>query len=127
MIPVADMQKKEMKYMYATGDEYNFMDQESFDTVTMDSATLGDATKWLKEEMTVHVLYFESTVMGVDVPNMVELEIVETDPNFKGDTSSGGSKPAKLETGAVVQVPFFIETGEKVRVDTRTGEYLGRA
>ena len=127
MIPVADMQKKEMKYMYATGDEYNFMDQESFDTVTMDAATLGDATKWLKEEMTVHVLYFESTVMGVDVPNMVELEIVETDPNFKGDTSSGGSKPAKLETGAVVQVPFFIETGEKVRVDTRTGEYLGRA
>ena len=127
MLPVATMEKKEMKFMYATGDEYNFMDQETFDTVTLTPEQLEDATKWIKEEMSVHVLYFEGNVLGVDVPNMVELEVTETDPGVRGDTATGGSKPAKLETGAVVAVPFFIETGEKIRVDTRTGEYLGRA
>ena len=127
MLPVANMEKKEMKYMYNTGDEWNFMDQETFDTITMTTEQLGDATKWLKEEMVTHVLYFDGTVLGVDVPNMVVLEVTETDPGVRGDTATGGSKPATLETGAVVHVPFFIETGEKLRIDTRTGEYLGRA
>ena len=127
MLPVANMEKKEMKYMYNTGDEWNFMDQETFDTITMTTDQLGDATKWLKEEMVTQVLYFDGAVLGVDVPNMVVLEVTETDPGVRGDTATGGSKPATLETGAVVHVPFFIETGEKLRIDTRTGEYLGRA
>lgn len=127
MIAVANLDKREMQYMYEATGEYNFMDQQTFDQVALTANQLGDATKWLKEGMIAQVLYFDSDVIGVDIPNMVELEIVETDPNFKGDTSSGGSKPAKMETGAVVHVPFFIETGEKIRIDTRTGEYLGRA
>ena len=127
MIPVANLDKREMQYMYESTGEYNFMDQQTFDQGALTATQLGDTTKWLKEGMIAQVLYFDSDVIGVDIPNMVELEIVETDPNFKGDTSSGGSKPAKMETGAVVQVPFFIETGEKIRIDTRTGEYLGRA
>lgn len=127
MLPVANIDKREMQYMYETLGEYNFMDQETFDQVALSATQLGDATKWLKEGMIANVLYFDTDVIGVDIPNMVELEVVETDPNFKGDTSSGGSKPAKMETGAVVQVPFFISQGEKIRIDTRTGEYLGRA
>lgn len=127
MLPVANIDKREMQYMYETLGEYNFMDQETFDQVALNAKQLGDTTKWLKEGMIANVLYFDTDVIGVDIPNMVELEVVETDPNFKGDTSSGGSKPAKMETGAVVAVPFFINQGEKIRVDTRTGEYLGRA
>jgi elongation factor P len=127
MIPVANLDKREMKYMYATGDEYNFMDQETYDTVTLSPDQLGDTTKWLMEEMQAHVLYFGDAVIGVDIPNMVELEVIETDPGVRGDTATGGTKPAKMATGAVVAVPFFIETGEKIRIDTRTGEYLGRA
>ena len=127
MLPVAVVEKKEMEYMYGSGDEYNFMDQTTFDQVELSATQLGDSTKWLKEGMRVQVLYFGTTVIGVDVPNMVELKIIETDPNFKGDTSSGGTKPAKVETGAVVAVPFFIEQDEVIRIDTRTGEYLGRA
>jgi elongation factor P len=128
MLPVANIEKRGMQYMYEASGEYNFMDQETFDQVVLSKQQLGDSTKWLKEGMQVEVLFFEETkVIGVDIPNMVELEVVETDPGVRGDTATGGSKPAKMETGAIVGVPFFINQGEKIRIDTRTGEYLGRA
>ncbi|HEY9720745.1 MAG TPA: elongation factor P [Oscillatoriaceae cyanobacterium] len=127
MIPVANLDKREMKFSYGSGDEYFFMDQETFDMVPLTKEQLGDNTQWLQEEMPVQVLYFDNSVIGVDIPNMVELEIVETDPGVRGDTATGGSKPAKMSTGAVVAVPFFINTGERIRIDTRTGQYLGRA
>jgi elongation factor P len=127
MIPTANLDKREMQYMYEQSGEYNFMDQQTFDQVALTADQLGDAVKWLKNEMIAQVLYFDTDVIGVDIPNMVELEVVETDPGVRGDTATGGSKPAKMETGAVVAVPFFINTGEKIKIDTRTGEYLGRA
>lgn len=127
MLPVANIDKRDMQYMYVGQEGWNFMDQETFDQVELSQKQLGDATKWLKEGMICQVLYFDADVIGVDIPNMVELIVEETDPNFKGDTSSGGTKPAKMETGAVVAVPFFISQGEKIKCDTRTGEYLGRA
>jgi elongation factor P len=127
MMPVANIDKREMQYMYEGAGEWNFMDQETFDQVALSAEQLGDAVKWLKEGTIAQVLYFDGTVIGVDIPNMVELEVVETDPGVRGDTATGGSKPAKLETGAVVAVPFFINQGERIRVDTRSGEYLGRA
>ncbi|MEB3195783.1 MAG: elongation factor P [Candidatus Sericytochromatia bacterium] len=126
-IPVANIDKREMQYMYEGAGEYNFMDQETYDQVALTPEQLGDTVKWLKEGMIAQVLYFDTAVIGVDIPNMVELEVVETDPGVRGDTATGGSKPAKLETGAVVAVPFFINQGERIRVDTRSGEYLGRA
>lgn len=127
MLPVANIDKREMQYMYEATGEYNFMDQQTFDQVALDAKQLGDTVKYLKEGMIAQVLYFDTDVIGVDIPNMVELEVVETDPGVRGDTATGGSKPAKTETGAVVAVPFFINQGEKIRVDTRTNEYLGRA
>jgi elongation factor P len=127
MIVVAALDKREMQYMYEATGEYNFMDQQTFESVALTKTQLGDATKYLKEGMIAAILYFDGAVIGVDIPNTVELEVVETDPGVRGDTATGGSKPAKMETGAVVAVPFFINQGEKIKVDTRTGEYLGRA
>jgi len=123
----ANIEKKEMQYMYVAGDEYQFMDQETYDTIMIPSDKLGDATKWLKEGMVIEVMYFDNNIVGIDLPNFVELEITDTPPGVKGDTASGGGKPATLETGAIINVPFFVNTGDKVRVDTRTGQYLDRA
>ncbi len=123
----ANIEKKEMQYMYASGDEYQFMDQETFDTVMITAEKLADATKWLKEGMMIEVMYFDRNIVGIELPNFVELTITDTPPGVKGDTASGGGKPATLETGAIVQVPFFVNPGDKVRVDTRTGQYLDRA
>lgn len=125
-IAKANMEKKEYQYMYATGDEFHFMDNETYDQIALAREKLGDAAKWLKEGMPVEILYFQGAIMGVSIPNFVELAIAETPPGVKGDTASGGGKPATLEGGAVVQVPFFVNTGDVIRVDTRTGEYLDR-
>lgn len=122
----AALEKKEMQYMYSDGTEYNFMDNTSYEQVALTKEQLGDHVKWLKEGMVANVLYFQGAVIGVDIPNFVELKITDTPPGVKGDTASGGGKPATLETGAVVSVPFFVNTGETIRVDTRTGEYLDR-
>jgi elongation factor P len=122
----ANMEKKEYQYMYATGDEFHFMDNETYDQIMLTREQLGDSAKWLKDGMPVEILYFQGAIMGVSIPNFVELEITDTPPGVKGDTASGGGKPATLEGGAVVQVPFFVNTGDKIRVDTRTGEYLDR-
>ncbi len=126
-LPKARVDRREMQYLYNDGAAYNFMDNENYDQLSISRDQLGDAVKWLKENTNVHILLFQGSVIGVDLPNFVELEVVETSPGIKGDTASGGSKPATLETGAVVNVPFFIEVGDVLQIDTRTGQYLKRA
>jgi elongation factor P len=126
-IPKARIERREVQYLYSDGKDYNFMDMESYDQIAMSTDQLGDAVKYLKENMIINVLTFQGKSIGVDLPNFVELEVVETSPGIKGDTASGGSKPATLETGAVVQVPFFINVGDKLQIDTRTGNYIKRA
>lgn len=125
-IEQAVIQKREMQYLYASGDEYYFMDTETYDQIPVRSDVLGDGLKFLKENMVVQILEYDGSVIGVELPNSVELEVVETEPGVRGDTVSGATKPAKLETGAVVQVPLFVNTGDVIRVDTRSGHYLGR-
>ncbi len=126
-LPRAHVERREMQYLYASGDEYSFMDTETFEQVSLTAAELGDALHFLKENMTIALLQFQGITIGVDVPNSVELKVVETDPGLRGDTATGGTKPAKLETGYVVRVPLFIENGDTLIVDTRSGEYLSRA
>ncbi len=125
-VPRANLEKKEMQYMYGSGDEYHFMDQETYDQVAITAEKLGEATKWLKESMVIEVVMYQGSIIGIDLPNFVELKIVDTPPGVKGDTASGGGKPATLETGAVVSVPFFVNVDDVVRIDTRTGQYLDR-
>jgi len=126
-MPRAHVERHEMQYLYANGDEYSFMDTETFEQVSLTATELGDALHFLKENMNIALLQFQGTTIGVDLPNSVELEVVETDPGLRGDTATGGTKPAKLETGYVVRVPLFIENGDKLIIDTRSGEYLSRA
>lgn len=126
-VPSARVEKREMQFLYNTGDDYTFMDTETFEQITLSAADIGDGVRFLKENMLCHVILFKGSSIGVDLPNSVDLKIVETDPGFKGDTATGGSKPAKLETGAVIKVPLFIEEGTVITVDTRTGQYVGRA
>ena len=116
-----------LQYLYNDGQLYTFMDTETYEQPMLSTEVLGAATEYLKENIEVTVGYYKGRPLSVSLPNIVELTIVETDPGVKGDTVSGGSKLAKLETGATVNVPLFIDQGETVRVDTRTGEYLGRA
>ncbi len=120
------IERKEMEYLYSTGEEFIFMDTENYEQVSLNSNQLGDNLNFLKENMRLLVMVFKGEVIGIEIPNSVELAVVETDPGFKGDTASGGSKPAKLETGFVVQVPFFINEGDILRIDTRTGAYIER-
>jgi elongation factor P len=123
----ADIHEKEMQFLYADGDMYYFMDQDTYEQIGADDGVVGDAKRWLKEEDICLVTLFNGNAMVVTPPNFVILEIVETDPGLKGDTSSGGNKPATLGTGAVVRVPLFVQQGDKIKVDTRTGEYVSRA
>lgn len=123
----ADVVEKEMQYLYNDGEVWHFMDQESFEQYTANEASVADAAKWLKEEDICMVTLYRGEPITVLPPNFVVLTIVETDPGLRGDTSGGGGKPATLETGAVVRVPLFIQTGEKIKVDTRNGEYMERA
>ncbi|HHU76747.1 MAG TPA: elongation factor P [Firmicutes bacterium] len=120
------IEKKEMEYLYSTGEEYVFMDTENYEQVFLRANQLGDNLNFLKENMQIFVMVFKGEIIGIEMPNSVELAVAETEPGFKGDTASGGSKPAKLETGFVVQVPFFINEGDVLRIDTRTGAYLER-
>lgn len=116
-----------LQYLFTDGDLYTFMDLETFEQPTLSRDQIGDAAKWLKENTEVTVDYYREKPLKVTLPNVISLQIVETDPGVKGDTVSGGSKPARLETGATVAVPLFIDQGTVIKVDTRTGEYLGRA
>lgn len=125
-VPRALIERKEMEYLYGSGEEYIFMDTESYEQISLSRQKLGDNLKYLKENMQLNILLFKGEILGLELPNSVELKVVETEPGFKGDTAAGGSKPAKLETGLVVQVPFFINEGDVLRIDTRTGAYLER-
>ena len=123
----ADVMDTDMEYLYTDGEFWHFMEPASFEQHQADAKAVGEAAKWLKEQDTVTVTLYNGSPLAVTPPNHVELEIVETDPGLKGDTAQGGTKPATLSTGAVVKVPLFVSQGEVVKVDTRTGEYLGRA
>jgi len=123
----AFVERRDMEYTYADGDLYYFMDKETYEQVPINKGVLGDNFKFVKENMDCKVLSYKGKVFGVEPPNFVELEITDTDPGFKGDTATNATKPATLETGAVIKVPLFIEPGELIRIDTRTGEYMERA
>ena len=123
----ASVDRREMQYLYREGDDFVFMDTETYDQPHIPSATIGDAANYLLEEQNAVVAFNEGVPLYVELPAAVELTVSQTDPGLQGDRSTGGTKPATLETGAQIQVPLFITTGEKVRVDTRTGQYLGRA
>jgi elongation factor P len=125
-VPLVHLERKTMQYLYNTGDEYIVMDKATFEQLPLPRALLGDAVRFLTENMDVTVVFHEDTPIGVELPNAVDLRVIETAPGFRGDTVTGGSKPATLETGAVVQVPLFVTSGEVVRIDTRTGAYLER-
>jgi len=124
--PRVRLEQRAMQYLYAEDNNYYFMDQESYDQIGLSGAQLGDVVGYLKDGMVIQVQFYESEPVDVEPPITVELQIVETDPGFRGDTASGGTKPAKLETGLVVQVPLFVNQGETIRVDTRNGSYLER-
>lgn len=119
-----NLTEKTMQFLYNDGEHFQFMDTETYEQIALSQEQVGDATKWLIDGLNVQILFHNHKAISVDVPQVVELTITETAPNFKGDTSSGGKKPATLETGAVVQVPFHILEGEKIRVNTDNGEYL---
>ncbi len=122
----ARIDRKDMQYLYADGDLYYFMDVETYDQVALDSATIGDTLKFVKENEMVKMCSHNGSVYAVEPPLFVELEITETEPGFKGDTATGATKPATVETGATVAVPLFVNQGDKIKIDTRTGEYLSR-
>lgn len=119
-----DIEEKEMQFLYLEGDDYHFMDNDSYEQIFITREQLGDTVDWLQENIIVDIMMYKGRPIGVEPPNFVELEVTETDPGVKGDTASGGSKPATLETGAVVNVPFHVNIGDKVRVDTRSREYV---
>ena len=123
----AFIERKEMQYSYNDGDLYYFMDMETFELLPINSDNLGDSFKFVLEEMMCNVKSYKGKVFAVEPPTFVELTISETEPGFKGDTATNVTKPATLETGAQIKVPLFINEGEKIRIDTRTGEYIGRA
>ena len=125
--PTAYIERKDMQYLYSDGDLYYFMDMETYEQQPIDSSKLGPAFQFVKENMEVKVLSYKGNVFGVEPPNFVELEVTETDPGFKGDTATNATKPATLETGAEIKVPLFINQGDMIRIDTRTGEYMERA
>ena len=125
--PTAIVEKKDMQYLYSDGELYYFMDMESYEQTPIDADKLGDAFKFVKEEMMCKVVSYKGTVISVEPPMFVELEVTETEPGFKGDTAQGATKPATLETGAQIKVPLFINIGDVLKIDTRTGEYLERA
>lgn len=123
----AMLDRREMQYLYKEGADYVMMDNESYEQLNVTEAQIGDGIKYLKENMIVQILMHSGKILGVDIPPHVELEVVDTPPAEKGNTAQGGTKPATLETGAVVNVPFFVSNGDRIRVDTRTNQYLDRA
>ena len=122
----AHIERKQMQYLYSAENEYHFMDQETYEQIALSSEQLGDTAKYLKEGFILGVKFYEEKPLGVELPASVELKIKETGPGIRGDTAAGGSKPATLESGLVVQVPLFINTGDMIKVDTRSGKYIER-
>ncbi|MBQ3890955.1 MAG: elongation factor P [Lachnospiraceae bacterium] len=124
--PLAHIERKDMQYLYNDGDLYNFMDIETYDQIALSESDIGDALKFVKENEMCKVCSYKGKVFAVEPPLFVELEITDTEPGFKGDTATGATKPATVETGAVVNVPLFVNQGDVIKIDTRTGEYLSR-
>ena len=124
--PQARIDRKDMQYLYADGDLFTFMDTETYDQISLNKDTVGDALKFVKENEICKVCSHNGSVFAVEPPLFVELEITDTEPGFKGDTATGASKPATVETGAQVSVPLFVNQGDRIKIDTRTGEYLSR-
>ena len=126
-VDTPNIEEKKMQFMYSDGDEYHFMDQTTYDQVMIHKENLGESVNYLHEDLDVEVLFFNDNAIGVETPTFVVLEITETEPGIRGDTATGGSKTATLETGKAINVPLFVEQGDCVKVDTRTGEYMERA
>ena len=124
--PAAHIERSDMQYLYNDGEMYNFMNVETFDQIAMTEDQIGDSLKFVKENEMVKMLSHGGAVFAIEPPLFVELEITETEPGFKGDTATGASKPAVVETGATVYVPLFVEQGDKIQIDTRSGEYMKR-
>ena len=124
--PQARIERKDMQYLYSDGELFNFMDTESYEQIAINKEVVGDSLKFVKEEEMVKINSYNGGVFAIEPPLFVELVITETEPGFKGDTATGASKPATVETGAQVSVPLFVNQGHKIKIDTRTGEYLGR-
>ncbi len=124
-VPKAHLERKQMQDLYNDGD-YVFMDNNTYDQMTLTAEQIGPKLKYLKENMDLYILFFKGAILGVDFPPQVELTITETEPGIKGDTATGGTKPATTETGAIIKVPFFINEGDVIRVNTETGEYIER-
>ncbi|MGN0563214.1 MAG: elongation factor P [Candidatus Heritagella sp.] len=125
--PTAYIERKDMQYLYEDGDLYYFMDLETYEQIPISANVLGDGFRFVKENMDCKVLSYKGNVFGVEPPNFVELQVTKTDPGFAGNTATNATKPATLETGAEIKVPLFINEGEMIRIDTRTGEYMERA
>ena len=125
--PAARIDRVDMQYLYEDGDLYNFMNMENYEQMALAKDVIGDALKFVKENETVKICSYNGKVFSVEAPLFVELEITDTEPGFKGDTATGATKPATLETGAQINVPLFVNQGDRVKIDTRTGEYLSRA
>lgn len=124
--PQARIDRVDMQYLYSDGDLYNFMDVNNYEQIALNSDTIGDSLKFVKENEMVKICSHNGSVFAIEPPLFVELEITDTEPGFKGDTATGATKPAVVETGATVYVPLFVEQGDKIKIDTRTGEYLSR-
>ena len=124
--PQARIDRVEMQYLYSDGDLFHFMNMESYEQIALNDEVIGDALKFVKENETVKVCSYNGNVFTVEPPLFVELEVTDTEPGFNGDTAQGATKPATVETGAIVYVPLFVETGDKLKIDTRTGDYLSR-
>lgn len=125
-MPKAQIERRDMQYLYNDENLYYFMDTETYEQTPLNKEQLGDALKFVKENMMVKILSYKGSVFGVEPPNFVELEVTHTEPGFKGDTATGGTKPATVETGAVIQVPLFVNTGDVIKIDTRTEIYIER-
>ena len=126
-LPKAHIERKDMQYSYQDDNLYYFMDLETFELIPISAETVGDSLKFVKENDICKILSFKGNVFGIEPPIFVELEVIDTEPGFKGDTATGASKPAVVETGATVRVPLFVNKGDKIRIDTRTEEYMERA
>ena len=124
--PAARIDRVDMQYLYSDGDLFHFMNVETYDQIALNSETIGDALKFVKENDMCKICSYNGNVFSVEPPLFVELEVTDTEPGFKGDTATGATKPATLETGAVINVPLFVNIGDKLKIDTRTGEYLSR-
>ena len=124
--PKAHIERKDMQYLYSDGELFHFMDVETYDQIALNEDAIGDSLKFVKENEMVKICSHKGNVFAVEPPLFVELEIIDTEPGFKGDTAQGATKPATVETGAVVYVPLFVEQGDVIKIDTRTGEYLSR-